>query len=121
MKMLLAVIAGSCAVVVLACGNTSPQSECNKETSVYCQKAYQCLTPLEIGVLGYESESDCETKVNAQNNCAAVTPCSNGQVYNGSAADQCLDNYQNATCGEIEGNSVDKTPCQQVCESADGG
>jgi hypothetical protein len=102
--------------LVGACGGSSPQDECNKLVSVYCGKLYQCATPAQIGVLGYTSQSDCETKLHSQYNCANAAPCTGTQVYHADKADQCISNYQNATCGELTGNTVDTTPCNQTCQ-----
>ena len=106
----------SSGLIFAACGGSSPQDECNKLVSVYCQKLYQCATPQAIAAAGYTSESDCETKLHSQYNCQNASPCSGAQVYHGDMADQCISNYQNATCGQIAGNTVDRTPCNQICQ-----
>lgn len=104
-------------VVFAACGGNSPQDECKKIGDVICAKLYECATPQAIAALGYTSQSDCQTKSYSKDNCNNPVVCSGGGVYHGDQADQCVSNYQNATCGEIAGGTVDQTPCSKVCQS----
>ncbi len=101
----------------MACGSSSPSDACNKLAQVLCQKAYECATPQELAAAGYTSESDCESKQKSAYDCENPIACPNGGVYHGDQADQCLSNYQNATCGQIEGKTVDTTPCTKTCQT----
>ncbi len=102
MKKLIA-FAASLVFVGLACGGSSPQDECDKEASAFCNKLYQCVDPATIKTtLGYASESDCEATERTAFKCTNATAnCPAGTTFDGSRADQCISDYSNLACNQI--------------------
>ncbi len=90
-------------VVVAACGGNSPQDECNKIANVICQQLYKCVDSSTIQQsLGFTSQSECVTTEQNTLKCStAKDTCPAGTLYDGNAADTCVNDYAAESCNQI--------------------
>jgi hypothetical protein len=105
-------------LILGACGGNSPQDECDKIASVACSKLYQCVDATTIKTtFGFQSQSDCESTYRTTLKCAtAKDNCPAGTTYDGNAADQCVNDYNNLACNQV-GNTT-PVSCNQnaICK-----
>jgi len=100
-----------------ACSGSSPADECNKIVQTTCDRLFECLDQATLTTLGYSSEADCDTKLGAQTNCAnAQSSCPAGTTYNGSMADQCVNDYKALTCDQLKTAGSTPASCSKVCQ-----
>jgi len=94
---------GSSLFILGACGGNSPQDECNKIANVACSKLFQCVDSATIKAqLGFTSQSECVTTYQGTLKCStAKDTCPAGTTYNGSAADVCVNDYNNLACNQV--------------------
>lgn len=90
-------------VVVAACGGNSPQDECNKIANVVCQQLFKCVDSATIKQqTGFSSEGDCVTTYQNTLKCAtAKDTCPAGTLYDGNAADQCVNDVAAESCNQV--------------------
>jgi hypothetical protein len=92
MRALLGVVAVVC---VTACGGKeSPAQLCQQVVNEVCKKLFQC-DPTGAQSLGYTSESDCDTKQAAQDNCANAQSSCN---FDQGAVNKCLSDLDAQAC-----------------------
>ena len=112
-----------------ACGGddggsaADPSQACDQLVEVLCSKYYECLTEGERDFLQLPpSEAGCITELKDTYGCAEVTldnVCDGSEVYNASAAAECLDQLDGAECGMLRDGydpEEDAPACDDTCQ-----
>jgi hypothetical protein len=102
----IAVVIASVVVLVSAAacssGPATAPDACYQVLSSGCQKLFACVdAPTIQQTLGYTSQDDCATKLQAQANCSATT-CPAGTTFDSSLAQKCLDDINALACADAQ-------------------
>ena len=87
-----------CAIVVAACGGSSPAGDCNHAVAVICSRSFQCYPTQSMTMYG--NESACETILSSQYKCNTLA-CMAGQTYDGTMIEACINAYNSAACADL--------------------
>jgi hypothetical protein len=89
-------------VGIVSCsgGPGTPAEACNQAMSAICAKIYACVDTQTIQkTLGYTSQGDCLTKLEATANCANQA-CPQGRTYNSANASTCINDINTEACNQ---------------------
>ena len=109
--------------VLPACfGGLTPDEACSEVAVVTCAKVFECVSEAERTAAGFSSESGCVTKIKNDAGCAEKTEenaCEGSLVFDGSAAEDCIEQAEAASCGQWKDNAADvdkiAPACNNVC------
>jgi hypothetical protein len=107
-----------------ACGSdddgASPAQACNDAAATLCEQLFKCVDAATLALAGYTSQSQCVTKTQTDEGCAAKTTdnaCEGSLKYHADQASKCVEQFKGATCAQImSGDENSFAPaCNQVC------
>lgn len=114
--------AASLALVLSACGGTSPSAACNDAATAACDKMYSCYTGAELDAIKMVYGADaaaCASTLKTQQNCAAktdtTTACESGKTYDSAAASTCISEFKALSCDALKGGMTPAS-CNTVCK-----
>ena len=84
-------------IVISACGSASPTSDCNNVAHTICQRFFTCSATAAAQL--YVSESNCETQLQANYNCASLT-CPANTTYHDDKVNACISAVNAQTCAD---------------------
>ncbi len=84
-------------VIVSACSGATPVSDCNHVAQTICQRFFQCSATLAAQT--YVSESNCETQLENNYNCASLV-CPANTTYHDDKVNACLSAVNAQTCAD---------------------
>lgn len=112
------------ALAVAACAERGaaplgPLEACQRSAEINCSKAYECLEPTDLELLGFPAtREECLAQLTAA--CSAEPAaefCPDGAVYDPEAAGDCMAHRAEVTCAQVFDESEDEAApaCAAVC------